>query len=384
MLGITIPTEIKGLPRLKQVKLNVEFLGALETNADSSIVLENSGTDTEFIQRNVLQRTVLIAGNEPIIELKLYSTLNLEAGDSIEILPPQDSTKVLKLMESQGYTEQKISINNGPVILVSKALSRLDFIPKKVFLRYLAEYSELKHELLFLSSIDGRISYEKYSRYDVLEFIHEFKIKDVPLSAFLEFLTPIKSRYYSVSRINTHETICICLKVLENGLCSNWLASSVSFVEYKKHDRKSEFKLQVGCNTLMIGNGTGIAPFVGLLEASGKDVKLRLLYGHRHLKDVLYEEILLEKAKKGLLQVTHAYSRLDFQPKTYCQDLLETVESEELFNWNIMICGGGVMGKQAEQRLMDIYCDRMQADLKDSAEFWQDRKASGKLLLDLW
>ena len=374
----TLNEELKGLPRLKEVTIKVQYEGMEPLKPDPKVTCCKGG--------NVLLRTTLIDSREPIIELQLHHKLQLEAGDSIEIIPPQNPAKVSQLMELMGFKDQYISHGSGQTELISRALSKLDFVPKKVFLRYLAEFSKRKGELLVLLSAQGRLEYQqKYADFDCLNFCREFEVENVPLESFLEFLVPIKSRYYSVSRIIDQETIAICFKVVKGGLCTSWLAmDNVSNVVFSKHARKFEFKPNKGVNTLMVANGTGVAPFIGIMEEMDRNDECILLYGHRTESDTLYPEILSDLASTKSFTVKHAYSQLDSKPKDYCQDLLFSLELEVLCEWNIMVCGSGMMGKQVEDYLITIYSEKMELDRVDAIEFWKARKSERKLLFDLW
>src|SRR5262249_54449742 len=81
---------------------------------------------------------------------------------------------------------------------------------------------------------------------------------------------------------------------------------------------------------IMIGPGTGVAPFRGFLQEraalkeQGKRLGPALLFfGCRHAEqDHLYREEMEAFARQGVATVYTAYSRMEGRPKAYVQDLL--------------------------------------------------------------
>uniref|UniRef100_A0A803VEP5 NADPH--hemoprotein reductase n=1 Tax=Ficedula albicollis TaxID=59894 RepID=A0A803VEP5_FICAL len=125
---------------------------------------------------------------------------------------------------------------------------------------------------------------------------------------------------------------------LNKGVATNWLKSKVpqqggSSCLVPMYVRKSQFRLPFKPSTpvIMIGPGTGIAPFIGFiqerawLKQQGKEVgETVLYYGCRHEReDYLYREELARFQKEGVLtQLNVAFSR-DQAEKVYVQHLLK-------------------------------------------------------------
>ncbi|CAG2248490.1 POR [Mytilus edulis] len=139
----------------------------------------------------------------------------------------------------------------------------------------------------------------------------------------------------------------------QRGVATNWL-------KMKKPDngikprvpiyvRKSQFRLPFKSNTpvIMIGPGTGLAPFRGFIQErfvakrDGKPVGDTVLYfGCRHkAEDFIYHDELEDYEKDGTLTQMHlAFSR-DQEHKVYVQHLLEQ-NSEE--TWKLLENGGHI------------------------------------------
>jgi sulfite reductase (NADPH) flavoprotein alpha-component len=117
-----------------------------------------------------------------------------------------------------------------------------------------------------------------------------------------------------------------------------------------------------GVDIIMIGAGTGIAPYRGFLQeraATGDRGRNWLLFGNRHFhRDFLYQLDWQAQRKAGLLdRVSLAFSR-DSAHKIYVQDRVRT-EAEVLFRWleegaHLYVCGATEMGEAVHQALIDV------------------------------
>lgn len=158
-----------------------------------------------------------------------------------------------------------------------------------------------------------------------------------------------KERWYSIGKVNG--TMQLSVKLHDYGLGSGFL---------HKAEPGSAFKARLVKNTafhlprkakrvIMIANGTGIAPFLGMLHQNIKGVETHLYYGLRQEKSYkLYKSSLSEYVKKGRLKKVHkAFSQQG--DKKYVQDLVlrdaaffaETLKIGGV----VMICGSMNMHK---------------------------------------
>ena len=134
-------------------------------------------------------------------------------------------------------------------------------------------------------------------------------------------------------------------------------------------------------NVVMISNGTGIAPFLGMISNNVDKVHCQLYAGFRGLSSsVLYEEILNQNLQKEHLATLHfAYSR-DGE-KQYVKDLLsrdkEFVASTLQSGGVIMICGPLAMQKDLIE-LFELIC---QDHHQKSVSFYQ---AHNQILMDCY
>lgn len=148
----------------------------------------------------------------------------------------------------------------------------------------------------------------------------------------------------------------ICVRYQKGGLCSPWLCglSEKDTIEVSII-KNPLFHLPKSKPVIMIGAGTGIAPFVGMIRHNHKKQPLHLFYGGRNPSvDNFYEqEIEQWLSDKRLTNFYSAWSRVG--KKQYIQDVI--AENSELLaqllkqDATIMICGGRQMAESVLQKI---------------------------------
>ncbi|XP_040856557.1 nitric oxide synthase, inducible isoform X3 [Ochotona curzoniae] len=220
----------------------------------------------------------------------------------------------------------------------------------------------------------------------LLEVLEEFPSLQVSAAFLLSQLPILKPRYYSISSsqdltpMEVHLTVAVVTYrprdgqgPLHHGVCSTWLAS------LKPQDPVPCFVRSAGgfqlpedpsLPCILIGPGTGIAPFRGFWQQRLYDSantglrggRMILVSGCRHPEeDHLYWEEELEMMQKGVLHDVHtAYSRLPGQPKVYVQDLLRQKLADEVLRvlleapGHIYVCGGVGMARDVAHTLKQL------------------------------
>lgn len=185
-----------------------------------------------------------------------------------------------------------------------------------------------------------------------------------PLDLLLEFLPRLQPRYYSISSSPRaspgHVSVTAVVLRYEsrigrqvNGVATNYL--SLKLPAGQEHPtvpifvRKSQLRLPAQSRTpvIMIGPGTGFAPFRGFLQereylkSQGRELGPTVLFfGCRHKsEDYIYQEQLEKWHSEGIITELHVAFSRDQEKKVYVQHLLQ---QNRLKMWNLLKEGAHV------------------------------------------
>ncbi|EAN79718.1 NADPH--cytochrome p450 reductase, putative [Trypanosoma brucei brucei TREU927] len=360
-----------------------------------------------------------------LIEFDTSETvISYQAGDHLGVLPSNPSEMVNTYLRVLGVSEQEssqvISLQNRATgknvfpcrVSIRTALTwYIDLAgpPKKSTLRAFAHHCTdpvEKDTLLKLLSTEPE-SVEAYGKLvlelrTVLGFLQRFKSMSPPLSFFLEMMPRIAPRYFSISSDSlTHPTsVAITVAVVEGGLCTNLLQQAAVGQNIPVFVRKSNFHLPLRAKDrpiIMIGPGTGVAPFIGFLhrrsawlEKGNKVGDALLFFGcRRREEDHIYADFMEKCLSNGALSVRDvAYSR-EQADKVYVQHRLAARGKEV---WEIISRGGNVyvcgdaknMARDVERQLLDI-AQKYGAMKEDEATALLEKLATDeRYLKDVW
>ncbi|KAF9432517.1 hypothetical protein BGZ76_010682 [Entomortierella beljakovae] len=370
----------------------------------------------------------------------------------LEALAVKDSemNKLVKL-EGQGIPSHLQPIQSATILDVFRYAVDLNTAPKKANIRLYADYAAdlaEKQHLIFMASKQGADQFNAFRAQGptFLDILHTFPSVKIPLARVIETLPPMQPRYYSITNSplanNGNRRWCCAFNVVSyelpegvqrRGVCTPWLDELSSKVPYGKAVttgfgsvripmflKPNETKFNLPTDTtkpvIMIGPGTGVAPFMGFLEhrAQQRKIKRRLVnigstprqqledsfgdmwlfYGCRHReKDWLFREQMKEFEDEGSLTELHlAVSREVDARNTgkYVQDLIKE-ESKRL--WNLLdkkgaliyVCGDAKgMAKGVHDELINILVEHGGFE-KTAAMLELNKWAQEKRYLrDLW
>ena len=308
------------------------------------------------------------------------SDLDYEVGDALGVVPANCPTLVHEILGALSFTgEESIPSTNGETIALREALLRHYEITKipQPFLRAMSERSgNAGLRALSEPGVNGELTKFLWGR-EIIDLLLGFsEVKFAP-AEFVGMLRKLQPRLYSISSSpkanpgQVHLTIAIVryesLGRLRQGVCSSFLADRVNgegSVPVFVHSNKS-FRLPPDSSRplIMIGPGTGIAPFRAFLEerrAVGATGKNWLFFGDQHEKtDFLYRDELEVMSRDGTLtRLTTAFSR-DQEQKLYVQQrILEN--AKELYAWledggHFYVCGDASrMAKDVDKALHQV------------------------------
>jgi sulfite reductase (NADPH) flavoprotein alpha-component len=242
---------------------------------------------------------------------------------------------------------------------------------------------------------------------DVLAALQKFDgIRPDP-EAFVEALDPLQPRVYSISSSPKMNTGRVSLTVdavryeinkrTRLGVASTFLAGRIElgrtlrvYVQKAQH-----FALPADPHKpiIMIGPGTGIAPFRAFLQerlATNAPGSNWLYFGHQRSDyDFFYEEELKAMRKSGhLARLTLAWSR-DGNEKIYVQNRMRD-DGRDLWTWlergaHIYVCGDALrMAKDVERALIDIVAEHGKRSPEDAARYVAELKKNDRYQVDVY
>jgi sulfite reductase (NADPH) flavoprotein alpha-component len=335
--------------------LSTEDAGYSRTSPFQAEVLENLNLNGRGSDRETRHLELSLEG----------SNLQFEPGDCLGIYPENHPVLVDTLIEAMGWNpEESVPVNkkgeerslreallsNYEITVLTKPL--LEQAAQFTSSSRLKELLESGHEQELRAYLDDR---------DLLDMVRDFSPWLVPAREFVTILRKIPARLYSIasSQKANPEEVHLTIRAVRYdahgrdryGVCSVQCAERLqpgdTLPVYIHHN--PNFKLPANPETpiIMIGPGTGVAPFRAFLEEreeSGADGKSWLFYGDQHfLTDFLYQLDWQRWLKDGVLtRMDVAFSR-DTDKKVYVQHrMLE--KSRELFQWlqegaSVYVCG---------------------------------------------
>jgi sulfite reductase (NADPH) flavoprotein alpha-component len=239
----------------------------------------------------------------------------------------------------------------------------------------------------------------------LLDLLKIYPVKDnKQFEEVLAILEPITPRLYSISSSpeahpgEIHLTVArdnfIINDELKYGLCSDLLCGlgEQSEINFYIH-RNASFRLpEADKDVIMIGPGTGIAPFRSFLaerDATGAGGRNWLFFGDQHFEsDFLYQTEIQNWLETGVLtSVNVAFSR-DQKEKIYVQHRMRK-HAGELFRWlengaYLYVCGAkDPMSMDVEDTLIDIIAAEGGKG-KDAEDYLNKLKEEGHYLKDVY
>ncbi len=242
---------------------------------------------------------------------------------------------------------------------------------------------------------------------DVMAALQKFSGVRPHPEAFVEALEPLQPRLYSIS--SSHNATpgelsltvdCVRYVIGKRkrlGLASTFLAERINPGDEVKVyvQRAHGFALPQDPKTpiIMIGPGTGIAPFRAFLldrRATGAGGRNWLFFGHQRSDcDFFYSDELNAMKTAGLLtRLSLAWSR-DGDKKFYVQDRMREV-GRELWTWlaegaNVYVCGDAKrMAKDVERALVDIVAQFGARSTDEAVSFVGEMKKKGRFQQDVY
>lgn len=223
----------------------------------------------------------------------------------------------------------------------------------------------------------------------------------------VDCLRKLQARLYSIasSQSEVEDEVHLTVALVEFdafgrehlGGCSGYLArraeEGCKVKVFSEHN--DNFRLPTNDETpiIMVGPGTGIAPFRAFLQerdARGASGKNWLFFGNPHFtQDFLYQVEIQGYLKSGLLsKVDVAFSR-DQAEKVYVQDKLRS-NSKAIFEWleagaHFYVCGdANNMAKDVHQTLLEIIKENTGKSDEDALQYLKDLRSANRYQKDVY
>ena len=368
-------------------------------------------------------------------------------GDSIGVLPENDSTLVKKIAQrlnldlnsqfdlkwAQGFQDSKSKplphiLGNSTIKHVFTHSVDLTSPVRKSQLRVFAEFCDDadagKQKLLTLCSKSGKKEYaaeivsERPTLLEVLNMAPSCFSDNIKsnFGAFLDATSPLQPRMYSITTAPeaSPNKPCVAFSVVRHkspngvereGVATNWLdrLDNTNVPVFIKSSIHFKPPTDATVPTIMIGPGTGVAPFRGFLqrrkqqlrnlsdEESQKKGPCWLFFGCRlKEEDFLYRSDLEGFKSDGVLdELKCAFSREDPDKKTYVQHLIrEHANAVGAIVANpkskIFVCGdGGGMAKDVHSALVNSLVTTGM-DTKQAEAVLMLMTKQGRYVRDIW
>ncbi|MBE5106005.1 cytochrome P450 [Bacillus thuringiensis] len=405
--------------------LSIKFVGS---EAETTLEKMYPTFTTKVIQNEELHQSSSPRSSRHI-EIYLPHKMIYKEGDHLGVIPrnyPGLVNRVLSRFQLTGSDYIRLTGDNNklahlPLHRTISINELLQFVElqepiTRSQLRVLATKTVCPPHQLEIEALLEKQAYKEQvlsKRLTMLDLLEKYPACEIEFSNFIELLPALRPRYYSISsspRVNDQK-LSITVGVVEDsawsgngiyrGIASTYLAQlkEGDLVTCFISSSHSGFELPKNPKTpiIMVGAGTGIAPFRGFLQAR-KEMKMNgESLGEAHLyfgcrspeEDYLYQEEFEQIQEVGIVNLHTAFSRMKNKLKVYVQHLIKQ-DSEKVIQLlnqgaHIYICGDGrKMAPDVENTLIKSYADIYQVSEQEACEWLQELEAKHYYVKDVW
>ncbi|WP_420535192.1 assimilatory sulfite reductase (NADPH) flavoprotein subunit [Actinobacillus porcinus] len=334
------------------------------------------------------------------------SGLHYQAGDVLGVYFENDPALVAEILAAVAVNGEDIVEVNGKTLPISTALqTELELTQNTP--AFVKAYATLaNHAALNAIVADSAQLAELVANTPIVDVLNAYptQLTAAQLSALFRPITP---RLYSISSSpeevgeEVHLSVGV-VRYAHNGKAraggaSGYLADRVEedgqvrvFVEHNDNFRLPQDNSKP---IIMIGSGTGIAPFRAFVQqraAEQAEGKNWLIFGNQHFAlDFLYQTEWQQFAKDGFLhKYSFAWSR-DQAEKIYVQDKIRE-NAEDLWQWlqqgaHIYVCGDAArMAKDVNQALLEVIAQQGKLSADDAEEYLDNLREEKRYQRDVY
>ncbi|WP_219351817.1 NADPH-dependent assimilatory sulfite reductase flavoprotein subunit [Citrobacter sp. Colony219] len=334
------------------------------------------------------------------------SGLRYQPGDALGVWYQNDPALVKELAELLWLKgDEPVTVNDKTLPLAEALQWHFELTVNTA--NIVENYATLTRSESLLPLVGDKAQLQHYAATTPIVDMVRFSPAQLDAQALVDLLRPLTPRLYSIAssqaevESEVHVTVGVVRYDIEGraraGGASSFLADRVEeegevrvFIEHNDN-----FRLPANPQTpvIMIGPGTGIAPFRAFMQqraADGAEGKNWLFFGNPHFtEDFLYQVEWQRYVKEGVLsRIDLAWSR-DQKEKIYVQDKLRE-QGAELWRWindgaHIYVCGdANRMAKDVEQALLEVIAEFGAMDIEAADEFLSELRVERRYQRDVY
>ena len=334
------------------------------------------------------------------------SGLRYEVGDALGVFPVNCGELVSMIIDRIGADPEVPMTAAGATKTLRTALSE-DFClkePSDELIELVLPYAEAESQSTLKTMLSDGVP-DGFDVLDVLELAH---CRSLSATELLETLEPLNPRLYSIASSMRHVGEQVHLTVgkvafereqrVRKGVASTMLAERVQTGEKVRvfvQPNHGGFTIpkDPSAPMIMIGPGTGIAPFMAFLQerdAQKCNGDNWLFFGDQHEAfDFLYREELEDYVARGVLsRLDTAFSR-DGETKVYVQDRMRE-NAAELWRWidsggHVYVCGDATrMAVDVDRTLVNIIHEQGSMSEADAKQYVKTMSQEHRYVRDVY
>ena len=341
------------------------------------------------------------------IEIDLdESGLSYQPGDVLGVItnnPSEVATEVCSLVGLSG--DEIIESRSGSISIQQALIEQCDL--NQITPALITQYASTANNSALSALVANKEQLQTYqARTPVVGLIKDYP-QDIAAQRLFDMLKPLAPRLYSIAssqeEVGDEVHLCVALVDIQHqdqqyhgsasGLLTHRLEEGDELQVFIEHNPRFRLPVNGDTPTIMIGPGTGIAPFRAFMQqrrADGSEGKNWLFFGNRHYRgDFLYQAEWIEYRDQGLLhEWSLAWSR-DGEEKVYVQDKIRE-QGEQFWQWlqegaHIYVCGDASrMAKDVETAILDVIAQYGNKDADDALEFLNELREADRYQRDVY
>lgn len=337
------------------------------------------------------------------------SGLEYETGDALGVFSHNPAMVVDEILGLLPFnTKDEVPLPDGGIAPLREALVR-NYDLRSLNKKLLEQWSQRSGSPYLRALVEGGTR-EEIDEFcwgrELIDLINEHPADFADGEEFVGVLKKLQPRLYSIASSplahpgQVHLTVAIVRYHTHGrdrgGVCSTYLSDRMGDLcsgVFVHHNKAFRLPSDLSKDVIMVGPGTGIAPFRAFLEereVTNAEGRNWLFFGNPHrATDYIYEEQLEGWKKNGVLsRLDLAFSR-DQAQKVYVQDkMLEA--GEELWKWlqggaYFYVCGDASrMAKDVDQALHTIARDHGGMSAEEAVEFFKELRKEKRYARDVY